>query len=56
MIETSSIVLRLQNMIDENEAFKTELEECIKAADWTPPYRDTPLAGPTQNPKVRGSV
>jgi phosphatidylserine decarboxylase len=44
MIETSSIVLRLQRMIDANEAFKTELEECIKAANWTPPYRDTPLA------------
>lgn len=44
MIDTNSIVLRLQNMIDINEAYKIELEKCITDANWTPPYRNTPLS------------
>jgi len=44
MNDTSSIVLRLQDIIDAKEAYKIELEKCITAANWTPPYRDTPLS------------
>ncbi|MFH1453536.1 MAG: phosphatidylserine decarboxylase [Armatimonadota bacterium] len=41
---TTSIVLRLRNMVDANEAYKIELEKCITDANWTPPYRDTPIS------------
>ena len=44
MPTTTSIVLRLKNMIDAKEAYKIELEKCITAANWTPPYRDTPIS------------
>lgn len=44
MLDTTSIVLRLQNIVDANEAYKIELEKCITAANWTPPYRDIPLS------------
>ncbi len=40
----TSIVLRLKNIIDKNEAYKIELEKCIKDANWTPPYRETPFS------------
>ncbi|MBU1727212.1 MAG: phosphatidylserine decarboxylase [Candidatus Omnitrophica bacterium] len=40
----TTIVLRLENMINANEAYKIELEKCITDANWTPPYSDTPIS------------
>ena len=40
----TSIVLRLKNMIEIKEEYKTELEKCIAEANWMPPYKDTPVS------------
>ena len=44
MNNMTSIVLRLQDMINTKQSYKTELTKCITAANWTPPYRDTPIS------------
>ncbi|NQU37980.1 MAG: phosphatidylserine decarboxylase, partial [Actinobacteria bacterium] len=44
MSQLVSIVARLRDLIDDDPAAKSELEACISAADWTPPYRDTPIS------------
>lgn len=40
----ASIVNRLTTLVDSNDHYKNELEKCIAAADWTPPYADTPIS------------
>ena len=44
MTEIASVVARLRTILDDDPTAKAELQACISAADWTPPYRDTPLA------------
>jgi phosphatidylserine decarboxylase len=44
MVRTTSIVQRLENMIDSKEGYKIELEKCITEANWIPPYDDTPIS------------
>ena len=43
MSESTSIVLRLKNLIDSKENYKIELEKCITEANWTPPYSESPI-------------
>ncbi len=43
MNKTTSIVSRLENMINTHEEYKIELEKCIKEANWTPPYSKSPI-------------
>ena len=44
MQNTTSIVRRLESIIDANMAYKEELEQCIKTAKWVPPYRNTAIS------------
>ena len=44
MTEIASVVARLRTILDDDPNAKAEVQSCILAAEWTPPYRDTPLA------------
>ena len=39
----TSIVMRLQDIINANETYSVELKKCITSANWTPPYKDTAI-------------
>jgi phosphatidylserine decarboxylase len=43
MHQTASVVNRLRTILNENPNAKDEVQACLTVADWTPPYRDTPL-------------
>lgn len=45
---TASIVLRLKHAIEADEKSKIELEKCIAAAKWKPPYGDAVISNSDQ--------